>query len=173
MEVEKTYSLKKPFCFMQKEYTDSSSLAEAFLKEWDIAVSVFRRGDLLHFWTEYTEDAGATGQEAAEYFRYAYDKMWENAKTEDVLFQNVLYYLAPSLTSDALVPYYYGVERVEKKKIAGWIAIQYEDYKYKPLPARPPKAYSPCYIGQCWIEAAIEEGVPWICDIVQKNPRGE
>lgn len=166
---ESSYQFIKPFRFMKEEYRDSYNLAKAFIRNWDIAISVFRRGDLLFFWTEYVEDAGEAGQKATEYFRYAYNCMWESSKKEDVLFQMVLLHIEPTLPHFAFVP---GSEAVhwydDIKNMAYWVEGLYESIEGgKTTP--PPERFDSMYYNRCWIDMALEEGLPWVCEILLKS----
>jgi len=60
------------------------------------------------------------------------------------------------------------VERVKISEMKRWIGWQYENSIYRPAPPKAPKKYEPWYFKQCWIDAALEEGVPWICEIIQQ-----
>ncbi len=100
-----TYQFIKPFVFIGKPYHDSRSLAEAFIANWDLAVSVFRRGDMWRFWRNYVGDLYLHDV----HIQSMYDEIWcrvmkrEVAKDsvylchEDFLFLKVLYYLEPNL----------------------------------------------------------------------------
>ncbi|MGN0366117.1 MAG: leucine-rich repeat domain-containing protein [Suilimivivens sp.] len=70
---------EKPFVFMNKEYKDGPQLVKALIENWDIAVSVLRRGDLKGF------EAQA-------------DKIWEGKEEESCAFQKALHQLDPSLS---------------------------------------------------------------------------
>lgn len=69
---------EKPFVFMNKEYKDGPQLVKALIENWDIAVSVLRRGDLKGFEVQA-------------------DKIWEGKEEESCAFQKALHQLDPSL----------------------------------------------------------------------------
>ncbi|MCM1044212.1 MAG: leucine-rich repeat protein [Candidatus Gastranaerophilales bacterium] len=101
---QSTYQYKKPFRFMGKEYTDSRSLADAFIDHWDIAASVFRRGGMEGFWEEYVQDADGQSPDlsaAADFFREAYARLWDPDRIkygeDDPVFQLVLHHIEPAL----------------------------------------------------------------------------
>lgn len=70
---------EKPFVFMNKEYKDGPQLVKALIENWDIAVSVLRRGDLKGFEVQA-------------------DKIWEGKEEESCAFQKALHQLDPSLS---------------------------------------------------------------------------
>ena len=98
---QSTYQYRKPFHFMGKEYRDSRNLAYAFADNWDIALSVFRRGSMENFWEEYVQAEEERASEiaaASAFFHEAYGKMWDGYN-EDAVFQAVLYYIEPALNA--------------------------------------------------------------------------
>lgn len=95
---EPTYTFLKPFCFMGKELNNSVELLEAFANHWDIAVSVFKRGDMANFWTENVGLSKANQCYREEEFQMIYDRMWQIDENinEDILFQKVFYLIEPA-----------------------------------------------------------------------------
>ena len=91
----RTCQLKKPFLFMGTEYTDSVSLVSAFVRHWDMAYSVFLRGDLDQFFTEYMEPPAA--EDPYTDIAACSAKIWQ-AKEDiypDIIFSEVLRRIAP------------------------------------------------------------------------------
>ncbi len=96
---EPTYTFLKPFCFMGRELNNSVELLEEFANNWDIAVSVFKRGDMASFWAENVGMSKANGQwHREEEFQIIHDRMWQIDENinEDVLFQKVFYLIEPA-----------------------------------------------------------------------------
>lgn len=99
IECEPTYIFLKPFCFMEKELNNSVELLEEFANNWDIALSVFKRGDMASFWAENVGMSRANGQwHREEEFQIIHDRMWklDDNINEDVLFQKVFYLIEPA-----------------------------------------------------------------------------
>lgn len=96
---EPTYIFLKPFCFMGKELNNSVELLEEFANNWNIAVSVFKRGDMASFWAENVGMSRANGQwHREEEFQIIHDRMWQIDENinEDILFQKVFYLIEPA-----------------------------------------------------------------------------
>lgn len=104
---QSTYQYKKPFRFMGAEYTDSRSLADAFIDNWDIAASVFRRGSMEGFWEEYVQEADGQSIDlsaADAFFHRAHSQMWDIDTffndvevAVDAIFQVILHNIEPAL----------------------------------------------------------------------------
>ena len=96
---EPTYTYIKPFYFMGKPINNSVELATEFAAHWDIALSVFKRGDMASFWEEQVGMSKETGQwHREEEFQQLYDRMWQISDNvnEDVVFQKVFYLIEPA-----------------------------------------------------------------------------
>ena len=81
---------------MGKEINNSVELATEFAAHWDIAMSVFKRGDMASFWEE---QVGKTEQwYRKEEFQNLYNRMWEigDGVNEDAVFQKVFYLIEPA-----------------------------------------------------------------------------
>ena len=81
---------------MGKEINNSVELATEFAAHWDIALSVFKRGDMASFWEE---QAGKTEQwYRKEEFQNLYNRMWKigDGVNEDAVFQKVFYLIEPA-----------------------------------------------------------------------------
>lgn len=94
-----TYIYKKPFIFMGKNILNSMQLAGEFLENWDIAISVFRRGNMENFWSEYVSmDEMKKIQENSIIFHDIYNRMWsDDYVLDDILFQKVFHLLEPGI----------------------------------------------------------------------------
>lgn len=71
-------NFEEPFVFMNQTYYDGSQLVQALIENWDIGMSVLRRGDLKGF-----------EQEA--------DRIWEGKADETSVFQKAIHQLDSSL----------------------------------------------------------------------------
>jgi len=84
---------------MGKELNNSVELLEAFISNWDIALSVFKRGDMASFWAENVGMFKENEQwHREEEFQIIHDRMWQIDENinEDVLFQKVFYLIEPA-----------------------------------------------------------------------------
>lgn len=71
-------NFEEPFVFMNKPYYNGSQLAQALIENWDIGMSVLRRGDLKGFEKEA-------------------DRIWEGEEDETSVFQKSIHQLDSSL----------------------------------------------------------------------------
>ena len=97
-----TYQFIKAFPFMEKEYHNSRELVNAFAGDnWDLAVSVFRRGSMENFHEEY---CGKKNEKAKKRLHDLYLKMWDiPAHDEDIIFLLALHELEPALDQVPLI----------------------------------------------------------------------
>jgi len=98
--VEKgTYSYTDPVRFKEENYFNSRSLVQAFLDDWDYAVTTFKCGDWKGFWDAYVDADAATKVENSKQFEAIYNAMWDgrNNVSVDVLFAKVIHYFEPAL----------------------------------------------------------------------------
>ena len=64
-------------------------------------MSVFKRGTLSDFWTEYVGVAGETAKKNTVEFRRLHRRMWQYSENvhEDILFQKVYHLIEPKATA--------------------------------------------------------------------------
>ncbi|MBQ7955328.1 MAG: hypothetical protein IJ282_06215 [Lachnospiraceae bacterium] len=98
--VEKpTYCYITPVRFKGEICSDSRSLVQEFINNWDDAITTFKCGDWNDFWHTYVDADAAIQDENKRHFEEIYNAMWdpENDLTADILFAQAIHYFEPAL----------------------------------------------------------------------------
>ena len=164
-----TYQFNRPFIFCGQEYSNSKSLVEAVLDNWDEAITSFKCDEWDDFWETYVEAEESVKAEGQTAFAMISIDIWDENNTSniDVLFTKVIHYLEPALKE---IPYF----EPNSSNVSLWGAGQYESFFQREL-SRDEKEYLVTLVSNDLIDSeerlfdAKKENILYSCNMLKEE----